>query len=428
MSEQGLKGVLPDSTMFSNEQGDSGTQVRQKNQDLLGNAAIQEQMKSGSAIVLGSAANSENAYDDSFTPHLLQSLQDNPTQDLDTTLLSLETLILPEPEPLLSKEDKALAPSNIPPRREHHATTSQYGDLDSPKEGEKIAVLIGNELYHHLSPLGTPIMEANQMASELESRDYDTEVLTDQNAEGMEYVWQNMIENANPGDELVAFFGGHGNENGLLGVEHQAAQPDILEKGLISSMAQTATSQGKHIRFIMDSCHSGSTVETAREDYTDTFTSSNASQEQIILLNALQLTQAVKEDLLKQVHLRGTYVENLERTIEQHLWKQYLTKTLPQDLYAPKLSQKDIAKKLNNIRDNYMKSPAITQRLQAYDQQNAHVIETYFQDIGEVHTQISMVSNIMLPSPPEKVKDHKTFGAEINYCDELLNSIQELLQ
>ena len=43
MSEQGLKGVQPNVTVLSDEQDNSGTQVRQQKQDLLGNSAIQEQ-------------------------------------------------------------------------------------------------------------------------------------------------------------------------------------------------------------------------------------------------------------------------------------------------------------------------------------------------------------------------------------------------
>ena len=340
--------------------------VLQNNQNRFGNAFLQEQLNNGSALVLGSAANSEFAYDDSFSPHLLETLQDNPNESLETILSSLDSASL-----------------SISGNQEHHVTTAQYGNQHTNENtGNKQAILIANENYRYENPLETPISEANQMASELESRNYNTEIFQDQDSVGMETAWMNMIERANPGDELVAFFGGHGKKAGLVGVEHTPAHDDILENALISSMVQKASSQGKHMRFIMDSCHSGSTVASVRENYTNTFDPNQATEEQSIAFDALQRTQLLKEDLMEDVSLREAFAENVS----------------PQ---GPEIAQ--------------------------YDQATIDTFGYYFEEIGEIHTLISKISEAQLPPPPVQIIDHETLGRQIDYCDELMNFIQKLL-
>ncbi len=210
----------------------------------------------GSAIVVGSAANSEVAYDDSFTPELIGRLQANPDQSLDEILEGMSDAVLSVPG-----ADQPI----------HHATMAQYGDAESNRgEGEtkKSAAFVANSDYVAISDLATPGPEARALEGEITARGYDsTGVSEDEDAPGMRSIYQRLVADANPGDDLFAYYAGHGAPEGLVGTwEGHEGQDDILPNADVAAIVNQATSKGAHIRFVMDSCHSGSAAQAVRDE------------------------------------------------------------------------------------------------------------------------------------------------------------------
>lgn len=206
--------------------------------------------------MLGSAGSDESASDDLFTPALVAALQANPKLSIDEVLWQL-----------------AVAPPGEGKSGEwQHPSIVQYGRMapgaSDRQDHKKVAVLVGNQKYQNISKLYTPIAEAGAMQGALASRGYQASVHTDRTSADMASLWGSMVGAANPGDDLVAFYGGHGMPEGLIGVNHgdPPAAPDIFTNGQVFGVVSSATGKGAHIRFVMDSCHAGTAIETVREE------------------------------------------------------------------------------------------------------------------------------------------------------------------
>ncbi len=206
----------------------------------------------GSATVVGAAADTEQAVDDSFTPTLVRALKKN-------RKLSVE-------EVLELVAGKALEQKG----HVHHPTAVHYGEETHGKASTKSAVLIPNQHYDPAPPLATPIAEAKALQGELDGRGWHVKVHADQTADKMASLWTGMVDKAKPGDELMAYYGGHGLPQGLAGVTISADKPnDVFTNAQVAGVVDSATTRGARIRFVMDSCHSGAQVQTVREERTN---------------------------------------------------------------------------------------------------------------------------------------------------------------
>jgi hypothetical protein len=208
------------------------------------------------ATVVGAAADTEIAMDGAFTPALLAGLQAHPDMNIDDIL----RLVAAAP---IAHQSGSLQHPTIVQYGQQHAKTAPQGS--KPKAPQKHAVLVANKNYLHMNPLGTPILEAEAMKGELETRGYRADVHTDQRADEMGTLWSSMVGSAKPGDDLVAYYGGHGMPAGLAGIDHDQP-PDIFARSSVAGVVSSATGKGAHIRFIMDSCYAGTAVQAVREE------------------------------------------------------------------------------------------------------------------------------------------------------------------
>lgn len=242
----------------------------------------------GSAIVVGAAADTERVFTVlnkkdprtfgfmGFTTTLTKSLDNGSQQnfmksltsmfakapkndshpDLDTSLRHIAGVHMGMPEAM--DNDSKL----------HHPTMMQYGQREPGAEGnhKKHAVLIANEKYEGLPYQAGPIAQAKSLSSKLAKQGYKCSIHSDKRAPEMSQVLNAMVANANPGDELVAFFAGHGFPDGLGGISagSPGPRPDIFSNAQVAQLTRSATSKGVHIRFIISACHSGSAVQAVR--------------------------------------------------------------------------------------------------------------------------------------------------------------------
>jgi len=246
--------------------------------------------------VVAAAADTESAFDNGFTPALVKLLQDNPGMSVDDVFRRVSAAPVENNIGLL------------------HPTIVQYGQkAPSAPEGREIkkrAVLIANQRYRGCNPLNTPVAEAGTMKTELTSRGYDASVHSDQTSGGMDSLWGSMVGAANPGDHLVAFYGGHGAPEGLLGVEHDGPPnpPDIFTNHQVAGVVSAATGRGARIRVVMDSCHSGTAAQEVREvRENELAATAHSAGDQLRVAALLGLRQA-KQRLLDLIERRAEIV------------------------------------------------------------------------------------------------------------------------
>lgn len=214
------------------------------------------QQNPGSAIVLGSAVDSEVAYDNSFTPVLIDQLHENPDQSVADVLRTMSEQVLEVP----------LAEQPV-----HHATMAAYGDETANQgDGEiaRSAVFVANSDYVHIDDLLTPGPEARALEGQLTSRGYDSSgVHEDLASDAMQAVYGRLVAGAEAGDELFAYFAGHGAPQGFVGTWHDpGVDEDILSYGDVTGLVSQATSKGAHIHVVIDACHSGAGAQAVREE------------------------------------------------------------------------------------------------------------------------------------------------------------------
>ena len=300
MPEQGLQGLNTGATILSNE-GSVSTETRQKNQDQLGNTAIQERMKqsqldSGSANIIASSGNTEVSYDGSFTPYFIKQME--AYGDISKAIQASESM---EQENFVEEEkangDVALTEDTT------HITTAGFGEEDLLEElsfsGEKQAVVIGNSEYPHHDNLPKVQSDVLRMSSALEMQNYNTDIQLNQTSDEMRTLWGGLINNSNEGDQIAIYFSGHGLEEGVLGIEDSYSNDDIFRKGEFNSLVQTATGQGVQIDIIIDACHSGSIAEEIRENHASLILQPDGFEIDTLFL--IHMIENYKKDLIVEI-------------------------------------------------------------------------------------------------------------------------------
>ncbi len=334
------------------------------------------------ATVLGSTQANELASDDLFTPALVAALQANPRLSIDEVLWQL-----------------AVAPPGEGKGGEwQHPSIVQYGRMApgaaDRQDHKKVAVLVGNQNYQSISKLYTPIAEAGTMQGALASRGYQASVHTDRTSADMTSLWGSMVGAANPGDDLVAFYGGHGCAEGLIGVNHghPPTPPDIFTNGQVSGVVSSATGKGAHIRFVMDSCHAGSAIETIREERQNELAAvASAGGEQLRAAATTGLREA-KQRLISLRGQRRAILGELDHAI-QHRQTRRAGARASRDLVACV----DVRARTPN----------------AFERAADRIWGEYVPLLGAVQKAVGYAK------PPPPITDYATLGEQLKYLDDL---------
>jgi hypothetical protein len=355
----------------------------------------------GSATVIGTAADTEYAFDNSFTPALVAALQNNPNLSLDEVLATMPATSLGAPA---TDNDGGL----------HHPTIVQYGQNDENanvcRDNEKVAVLIANQNYVNISPLSTPIAEANAMSGELVARGYDSNVHNDKSSRDMSTLWNGMVASANEGDDLVAFYGGHGAPEGLCGINDDIPPnpTDLFTNGEVAGVVSAATSKGAHIRFVMDSCHSGEAAEAVREERENELAENADSLGDHLRVAALGGLRTAKKSLVDHCRERERVLQTLDDAIAEH------------DAKEPDPS----------AAAEHAAWAAISTGLQGV---RSLVQSAYDAKADAMWTAMSAMLLIVKaavghPEAPPAIADYRTLGAQVNYLDDIWNTCAQPME
>jgi hypothetical protein len=354
----------------------------------------------GSATVVGAAADTEYAFDNSFTPALVAALQANPNLSIDEVLEQLGAGSLGTGV----DNDNGL----------HHPTIVQYGqtaqNTSECRDNKKLAVLIANQNYVNISSLNTPIAEAGTMKTELEGRGYDANVHSDKTAAEMSTLWSSMVSAAAQGDDLVAFYGGHGAPEGLVGVNYDfpPAVPDIFSNAQVAGVVGSATGKGAHIRFVMDSCHSGSAAQTVREVRENELAAVATSVGDHLRVAAMTGLRQAKERLLAHCHKRETTLQQLDDAIQQH-------QATPPDAANAQATQT-----WNAVLTALRASRTGVQN--AFDRASDRMWAQYIPLLNIVKMAVGH------KQAPPPIADYRTLCAQVNYLDDLWNSVSQPME
>ena len=356
----------------------------------------------GSATVVGSAQNPESAYDATFTPALIKKLNDNPHMSLDEVLTSIVG-------PSMATGDTGLWDS----QPKQNPTIYQYGqtaeNTSMTRAGQHLAVLVANQNYATDAAgfpwvnLATPHAEAGTMSGALSSRGYTSNVLQDQTSKQMAGAWNGMVGKAKEGDDLVAYYGGHGDVSGLAGVQdgHPSGNigNDIYTNAQIAGLVSSATTKGAHIRFISDACHSGGGVQAVREERANELAEqAEGDHEQVLVLGAQQLMQFKTELEGLATQYRATH-DNLHDQMAQ-------IDAANADALTQAMTGINWA--LFMLR---MRIDALWQR--------------YLAVLNVIRFALTIIHGADLDDPPQAISNYRTLGEQLTYIDLVTNACMQ---
>lgn len=338
------------------------------------------------ATVVASTAESERALDGAFTPALLAALRAHPGASLDQVLHQVSASAL------------AWGPDGNSGLQ--HPTIVQYGRTAPPgaagSGGNKHAVLIANEDYDHLGHLPAPRAEADAMQRELASRGYRADIHHDRSAADMAALWGGMVGSAHRGDELVAYYGGHGVPEGLAGIHHghPPIAPDLFHRAQVTGVVSSATGKGAQIRFVMDSCYSGSVTQAVREERHGELTAAARAAHDEPRRAALAGLHDAKQRLLDLLAGRDAIADQPGDASPEHA-----------------------ARGPRAVRDV---GPLAFKT--AFETAVERVWAEYVPRLEDVQRMVAY------PEPPPAITDPGGLGAQLNYLDDLWNAVAQPLE
>jgi hypothetical protein len=266
--------------------------------------------------------------------------------------------------------------------------------------------MIANQSYANMSDLRTPLVEATQMQGELSSRGYEVDVHADKTAADMSTLWGTMAGAAKPGDDLVAHYGGHGITAGLLGVEHDhpPRPPDIFTNAQVSGVVSSATGKGAHIRFVMDSCHSGAQVQAVREVRQNELAAAATSPDDKPRIEALASLREMKQRLLGLRQRRDTVSGELRAAREQHA------------AHAPDPASAEATTRWAKIQGSLRDAEAIS--VEWHEREEGTLWAEMLPQIEAVRTMARY------SAAPPSISDYD-LGPQLNYLDDLWNAVSQ---
>lgn len=366
-----------------------------------GAAARAQSTEMGSAVVVGSAADSEWAFDASFTPALVTALQNNPNLSVDEVLhlISDRTLVVNDP-------DQAV----------HHPTLAEYGqtaaNTSETRGGQRLAVFVANQNYTSIGSLQTPIAESTSFEGAMTGRGYKSlGVKQDQSSGEMAGVYTDLIGQAQPGDDLVAYYAGHGAEDGLVGRDYSSTNNDMFTNGEVAEVVGQATTLGAHIRFIMDSCHSGSAVQAVREQRANELAETTEGLGERLRLAGFEVLTHCKSKLMEHFHARAAALDPMDAQIAQ------LQNNPPPPGNAAQAQAHAIT--LANLQT------ARTAVQQRFDQKADRLWSGMTFVLGLARMALAASTDEDIPSVPKTIDDYRTLGTQLDFIDDLSNAVLE---
>ena len=397
---QSAEGVL-DSVASAGATGGGEAAVQQKKSGEGGGSEVLDMTyQEGSAQVVGSAGDTQQAYDASFTPVLVDYMNANPGHSIEELLTFIS-----------GKKFDVNQDTNP---AEHHATISAYGDpMANRPDGQpprQLAQLITNQNYKAISRLETPHAEGASLGGALQARGFDMIAHSkDKSAAAMDARYTGrLLDAAQPGDELIAYFAGHGESRGMCGIDDMVGKKDdILPNSQIAAITQAAVDKGAHMRFIMDACHSGAAANFVRQEkYNELARHDGAFQVSALGAAALRL-DAYKGVLVDHCHEREHALAVLARDYNQHLENE------PTD--------GGMVEKLRFQREKQALKKAYLDAQRSYDTQIAEFwarLQNPLMTIVRAVTRAHRCSTLL---PPANITNFKQLGQQITYVDYLQN-------
>lgn len=141
-------------------------------------------------------------------------------------------------------------------------TTAEAGKAQSPgKTGRRIALLLTNAKYQRPSEdLSQSDADGHNMRTQLQARHYKTQWLKNQTAAKMINAFSGFLAGTEPGDDVVIFYSGHGEVEGMQGVDNQ-----FVSRQIVAGWKDQALTKGYTLTVIIEACHAGSTTDFIRK-------------------------------------------------------------------------------------------------------------------------------------------------------------------
>ena len=141
------------------------------------------------------------------------------------------------------------------------------GTVPADAAGRRLALVIGNSPYQHVSELTNPQNDASDVADKLRKLSFDVMLGQNLNREQMLEAFQNFSEQLQPGDEGLFFYAGHGislsGENFLIPidmpaeitVENEEESKKALDSSLVNMSSVIEPMQKARLGLIfLDAC------------------------------------------------------------------------------------------------------------------------------------------------------------------------------
>ena len=353
----------------------------------------------GSATVVGTAADSEWAFDASFTPALVAEMKAHPELEIDEILVRV------------ADRELRVANSTQP---EQHPTVAQFGqttqNTNMTRAGQHLAVLVANSTYPAVGSLQTPLPEAQGFRASLAARGYAADpVVPDLQAPEMASAYQGLINRAQANDDVVAYYAGHGAPEGLVGVAHGVGgKADILPNARVADLVGQATAKGAHIRFIMDSCHSGAASNLVRTERAGELGRGSNSKADTALLAATRFASWCKDGLVRLATRRNDALEGIRENLDRLR------------AHPPPTGAKPAAiKKWNDGIARLGKALVAVQT--RYDDAMDVAWLAMRIPLGLAAGAISATTSGKIAGVPAGVQNHNTLGQQLDWLDDLAN-------
>gem|GEM_PF-3048999 len=363
------------------------------------NGEMCEPPREGSATVLGESGDTEYGFTNRGTPDIVQLLQSNPTASVDEVLQTL------------SDRQFAVNYQSDPdfPQSGLHPSIARYGNQPAPANQSsaqgKRGVLVANAQYTNINPLPQVTAQATSLQSELNGRGFATDLVNNANSATMTARYDALVANAQPGEELVGFFTGHGSTAGMCGINHSGAAPDMYLHGAVAQLLSTATARGAHIRFIIDACNSGAAATTVREERANQLDRRTQGISQAAWMALARSAMTLKRQLTAHSDARRAALRQVTQAQRQ--------------LQANPIQPPAVH---NAVLSSLQTTHTLVAR--AYDQK----IDQVWRDARPLLTAAAVALNALRGTSlqaPAQITDYARLGGAIDFLDEVANAAME---
>lgn len=330
--------------------------------------------RQGGSVTVGAAAETVTESHGEFADRLLSLMEQNPEMSVQEALRRTVEMDIHSAPNIAETRDLILPISE--------SLGNEYG------------IIVANANYApHDTDLDRPPQDAARMQAQLSSRGYRTTVHCDLNSEAILNAFLDPLLNASIlGDKVVLFYSGHGEIEGLKGVDGQLLTVDRFEM-----LRDLALRNWVELTIILESCHSGSVADFFRRqeirslrDYMPLIPNSEAAAEFVAI------------------------AENIQRIKDE-------------------ITQLEATKQacLNITEDELRRDPSVADRaVQRADALNPRIQaawETALLQLVEYQAQVYRLSRVVLPLPEFEAGHWENFWTNQAQLDVLSTMINQVL-